>query len=348
LPTGRKSYAVVALDPRGKQIWVTLGDASVLGIADARTKARSAIAAIKSGQDRAGPQGFQSVVDGWLKRHVDAKGLRSAAAIRRYFALHILPKWAGRDFTSIKRVDVARLLDDVEDLAGPVAADKVMAYLSSLFNWYAARHDGYVTPLVKGMRRSNPNERARERVLTDGEIKEVWAQAEVGGPFGGLLLIALLTAQRRAKIAAMKWEDVSEGVWTIATAPREKGNGGSLILPKAARAVIERQPRFASNPHVFAGRGRGSLGGWSKLKKSFDKRLTNVMPWQIHDLRRTARSLMARAGVAENVAERVMGHAIPGVKGVYDRHSYAAEKATALEALAELLTKITSPLPRKR
>jgi integrase len=62
--------------------------------------------------------------------------------------------------------------------------------------------------------------------------------------------------------------------------------------------------------------------------------------WTLHDLRRTARSLMARAGVSSDIAELVLGHKIPGVRGVYDRHSYAAEKRDALERLSKLVTSI--------
>jgi integrase len=66
-------------------------------------------------------------------------------------------------------------------------------------------------------------------------------------------------------------------------------------------------------------------------------------PFVIHDLRRTARSLLSRAGVQSDVAERLLGHVIPGVKGVYDRHSYGEEKAQALEQLADLVSQIIDP-----
>ena len=66
-------------------------------------------------------------------------------------------------------------------------------------------------------------------------------------------------------------------------------------------------------------------------------------PWRIHDLRRTARSLMARADVRPDIAERVLGHAIPGVEGVYDRHQYSEQKADALKRLAALIETIINP-----
>jgi integrase len=79
--------------------------------------------------------------------------------------------------------------------------------------------------------------------------------------------------------------------------------------------------------------GASYIGGQSKRKTQFDSKV-KIAPWVFHDLRRTARSLMSRAGVRPDIAERVMGHAIRGVEGTHDRHSYREEKADALRRLA--------------
>lgn len=63
----------------------------------------------------------------------------------------------------------------------------------------------------------------------------------------------------------------------------------------------------------------------------------------LHDLRRTAKTLMSRAGVRPDISERVLGHVISGVEGVYDQHDYIAEKRDALERLAGLVERIVSP-----
>jgi integrase len=68
-----------------------------------------------------------------------------------------------------------------------------------------------------------------------------------------------------------------------------------------------------------------------------------MSPWVLHDLRRTARSLLSRTGVRPDISERVLGHVIPGVEGVYDRHSYDAEKADALVRFAALIGRIINP-----
>src|SRR5947209_13407122 len=88
--------------------------------------------------------------------------------------------------------------------------------------------------------------------------------------------------------------------------------------------------------------GQRKHSHWSKL--SFD-RACGVNGWTIHDLRRTARSLMSRAGVNADVAERCLGHVIPGVRGVYDRHRYIDEMRQAFEALATQIERIVDPQP---
>jgi integrase len=343
MPTGAKSFVAVARDPHGKQVWHTIGNTELRKIDDARELARLAIIKIKRGEDRSGPQSFAAVADQWFKRHVEARGLRSHAHIKYYLDRHILPEWAGREFTTIRRGDVTKLLDHVEDNAGPVAADKVLALVSNITNWYATRHDDYSSPIIRGMRRSNPKERARTRIFTDDELRVIWKAAEANGTFGALVRLLLLTAQRRDKVACMKWEDVRDATWIITSEKREKGNANELKLPKVAIDIIEAQPRFAENPFIFASKGKGRSMNHTIAKAAFVAKLPEMPQWQLHDLRRTARSLMSRAGVRPDIAERVLGHAMAGVEGIYDRHRYDEEKAHALKSLAALIEKIVNP-----
>ena len=255
--------------------------------------------------------------------------------------------WDGKEFGTIRRSDVTALMDGIEDQRGARQADAVLAILRGIANWHATRHDNYVSPFTFGMRRQAPVK--RDRVLSDAEIKLIWCAAATGGTFGAILQLALLTAQRREKLASMRWAAVADGVWTVAAETREKGAGGALKLPGAALAILNAQPRIGKNPFVFAGRGGSRFNGFSKCKAAFDATLPTIpgpdgtaapVPnWTVHDLRRTARSLMSRAGVRPDIAERVLGHVIAEVEGVYDRHRYDDEKADALARLAVLLRK---------
>jgi integrase len=129
---------------------------------------------------------------------------------------------------------------------------------------------------------------------------------------------------------------------------RSRPPGELLRLPQLALDIIAKQPRIAGNPYVFGvGGGKGHFNSHSQRKEELDKKLAEVLldmtGWVLHDLRRTSRSLLSRAGVRPDISERVLGHAIPGVEGVYDRHSYDQEKADALNRLATLIDTIVHP-----
>ena len=125
---------------------------------------------------------FDSVVETFMKRHASKN--RTADETQRIFDRYVLPQWRTRQITAISRRDVADLLDKIEDgkikrpngakLGGPVQADRTLAQVRKLFNWYAARDDSFVSPVVRGMGRTKPKDRARDRVLSDKEIRAMW------------------------------------------------------------------------------------------------------------------------------------------------------------------------------
>jgi integrase len=144
----------------------------------------------------------------------------------------------------------------------------------------------------------------------------------------------------------MREEEIENDIWII---PAERYKTGiPNVVPltgEVLRWIGHRQPgfKFSSNG------GKRAFNGYSKAKSALDSligqqrkkaKLKVMPPWVLHDLRRTARSLMARAGVSSDIGEIVLGHKIPGVRGVYDRHSYAAEKRDALEKLGALVGRI--------
>jgi integrase len=175
----------------------------------------------------------------------------------------------------------------------------------------------------------------RDRVLTDDEIRAVWRAADNHGAAGGFVQFALLCAQRYAKIATMRWTDLHGDNWDIPQGAREKGTAGLLRLPPLALEIIHRQPRIAGNDRIF---GRSHSRALARVRDDAGAR-----GWTVHDLRRTARTLLSRAHVPTEIAELVLGHSIKGIQQVYDRHKYFEEKAHALAALAQLVENILSP-----
>ena len=325
----RKSKApitfVAVARHEGRQVWTTLGTADTMRLAQARDAARRIRSGSAAGATVAG------VAKEWLERRV--RGLRTARERERIVDVYIVPHLGSRPMADVRRDDLTRMLDRIEDESGAAMSDAVLKAFSAIARWHHQRDEDYRPPLTKGMHRVK--DRRRKRILTDAEIRAIWnCDAR---SYGALIKLSLLTAQRREKVRTLRWDDLKDGVWTIRTEPREKGNPGRLKLPKLALDVIASQPRI--NEYVFPGRGDGPIGAAGHRKAEFDK-LCGVKGWRVHDLRRTARSLMARAEVQTEIAERVLGHAQGELIQIYDRHHYQDEMASALEKLAALIERI--------
>jgi len=222
-------------------------------------------------------------------------------------------------------------------------ADRTLALIRKIMNWYATRSDDFRSPIVRGMARVKGKERARERTLTDDELRAIWRAADATeGPFGRLVQFLLLTAARRNEAAQMKRSELSGAEWTLPAARNKTKVDLVRPLSAAARSVLELVPALAGCDYVFSTDARNPISGFSRFKQRIDK-ACGVTGWTLHDLRRTARSLMSRAGVNSDHAERCLGHVITGVRGTYDRHEYADEKQRAYEALAGQIDRVVNP-----
>jgi integrase len=303
-----------------------------------------------------------SVIDDFMTRYARNKErpLRSADQIQSAFDRLVKPRIGKLGVYELRRSHVAEMLDKIEDEAGPVQADRVRAYLRKALSWYSERDDDFNlnAAFVRASARANPKERARTRVLSDDELRVVWPLLSEAGTFGALLKTLLLTAQRRDEVANMTWSEIgAEGIWTIPAERYKTKRSNHVPLSKAARAVIEAQPRMDGCDYVFPSRTKTPFSGFGKSKARLDKavllymqkhakKVADVEPlpnWTLHDLRRTAKTLMSRASVRPDISERVLGHVISGVEGTYDRHSYAGEKRDALEELAAMIERILNP-----
>jgi integrase len=305
-----------------------------------------------------------SVIDDFMTRYVRNKErpLRSADQIQSAFDRLVKPRIGKIGVYELRRSHVAEMLDKVEDEAGPVQADRVRAYLRKALSWYAERDDEFNlnAAFVRVGARANPKERARSRVLSDDELRVLWPLLGGTGTFGALLKTLLLTAQRRDEVANMTWTEMGpEGIWTIPAERYKTKRSNHVPLSNAARTIIEAQQRIDGCDYVFPSRTKTPFSGFGKSKTRLGKAVllymqkraakgAEVQPlpnWTLHDLRRTAKTLMVRAGVRPDISERVLGHVISGVEGTYDRHSYEDEKRDALEKLAAMIERILNPLP---
>ena len=293
---------------------------------------------------------FQAIATTYMER--EGSKLRSARNLDRMLRWQAFPTIGHIPIAQLKKSQIIELLDEIEDERGPVAADRLLAIIRRVLNWYAEREDDYRPPLLRLKPRKAPSEQARDRVLDDRELAAVWkVSCEWDDPFAKLVKFLLLTAARRTEASAMAWSEVDDGVWTLPAA-RNKVAARSkkvkdLVRP-LSRAAIEALPKVDGCKYVFTCDGRRPMTGYSKPKQRFDERVAEVLGgpitnWTLHDLRRTARSLMSRAQVPERHAEQCLGHVIGGIQGIYDRHRYHDEMLAAYEKLAAQIETIVNP-----
>jgi integrase len=355
-PTGRKSWAV-RYRFQGTPRKLTLDGA--LTLAAARKAATDALHALERGHDPAvvkkstkanaelaAANTLRAVAEMYLKREENKPAderLRTIDQRRATFERLIYPVLGHRSIGEIKRSEIVKLLDHIEAERGGRMADGVLGTLRILFDWHARRDDDFHTPVVRGMNLIKPKDRIRSRVLTDDELVRIWVAADSMGVFGRYVQFMLLTATRRNEAARMTHGEVSNGDWLIPTS-RYKSKLDHLVpLSKAAQAVLAEVPRIASCDFVFSGDGKHPITGFTRMKAKFDA-ASGVTGWRLHDLRRTARSIMSAVGVNPDHAERCLGHALPGIRKIYDRYEFRSEKLHAFERLAAP-ERSPSPIP---
>jgi integrase len=276
------------------------------------------------------------------------KKLRTLWQRKATFERLILPTLGGRAVGSIKRSEIVKLLDHVEETRGARMADEVKGCLQIVFTFYEQRSDDFTSPIGRMPHRRPPKERMRQRLLSDDEIKRVWgAASQMEYPYGWFMQFLLATGVRRSEAGAMVWSEISaDGQSWIIPGARTKNKKPHLVpLSSLAQSILAKLPRIdGARGYVFTATGKHALGGHAQSKARLDD-LADVRDWRTHDTRRVVRSLMSRIGIRPDIAELAIGHTIGGLRQVYDQHPFTEERRHAFEALASELQRIIDPSP---
>ena len=353
-PSGAKTYRLL-VRIHGKQVNLTIGDASLMTLAEARAK-RGILAAIANGEDpreakreaiNSASETVEVAARRFIERHAMAHN-RTWKESQQRLEREILPKWGRRPLAAITQADAVALLDAIVDRGGAgISANRTLAHGRKLFNW--CRERGMIATSPFDHVRPPVPEVKRDRVHTIAELRLILQAADrVGYPLGPFVKLALLLGQRREEVAALKWSEIdAELTMWVLPAARAKNNVAHVIpLPAPARSILAALPRIAGSDFVFTSTGKTSISGYSKAKAALDGAITDlnggepIPPWRLHDLRRSMASHMARLGVALPIIEKLLNHvsgSFGGIVGVYQRHSFEAEKRQALELWAQHL-----------
>jgi integrase len=368
----------------GKAYWETLGrwDANqgggTLTVRDAIVRADKLAKDLRNGRredprpertrrledgDKPTDGNVSGLLDRYISRYLKAGKLRSADMIEAQLERLVKPRIGKVGIYELRRSHISRMLDDIADESGPRMADLALAYTRKAFNWYEVNghDDDFKSPIVRGMARLKPSDRERERVLSDDEIRDVWAALDtITEPacFSAYVKTLLLTAARRSEGADMSTTELEGEIWTIPAARYKTKLDHVIPLSAAARELIASAApeKPAKNAHFVFSTTSGAkpFSGFSKAKRELDKAIADIREregrppmenFTLHDARRTARTLLARAGVRDDIAERCLGHVIKGVEKVYNRYAYLDERRAAFEKLAGLVALILNPQP---
>jgi integrase len=255
--------------------------------------------------------------------------------------------------TEVTKGKVAELLHDIEERSGIVARNRLRSSLSAFFVWAITEGLLEANPVI-GTAKANEGG-PRERVLTEAELAEVWlALSSLANPFTDIVRLLILTGQRRQEIGALRWDEVDLDSAVITLPPYRTKNGRQHELPlsphvlgilKARKAKQASAGVIAIRPEngMIFGNGKSGFSGWTEWKERLDARIAGqrkeagakaMPPWTLHDLRRTAATLMAeKLGILPHVIEAILNHvsgAKSGIAGVYSRATYADEMRNAL------------------
>jgi integrase len=378
-PSGAASWAV-RYRAAGKPAKLTLGPHSALDLATARKRAKEALGEIAGGKDPAAAKRaskaaakamaedrLEVIARDFVEKHAKRKaGALWAAETERLLRVEILPKLGKKRLGEITKANVHYLLDGIVDRGSPTTANRALAVLKKLANWSLERGLIAASPFA-GLKPPAP-EHARDRVLSDAELRLAWqAFGSVGEPFGPVGRLLLLTGARLREVAEGRWSEIDlvARTWTIAKERSKSGLAHEIPLSDKAVEILAALPRMGDKKDgfIFTTTGKTPVSGFSRAKVSVDtaimKRLRKDAeecgdnpagvkgppPWVFHDLRRSCASGMAGIGIAPHVVEAVLAHksgTIKGVARVYNRYSYGPEKRAALDAWGRKLDEIVT------
>jgi integrase len=341
---GRRNKTFAAFYRRGGKLCrVSLGVFPAMSLAQAREAWRKVREQVAAGQEpvvglprpeappATGPT-FKDVFEEWMRR--DQEKNRSATAVRKNITREFLPLWKDRAFEAITRREIREAINGIADRGAPAMAQQSHSRLRRLFTWAVSQDIVAANPML-GLEPPAGGTTKRDRVLSDAELVRVWnAAGELGYPMGPAHQLLILTGARREEIGKLLWSEINDSTITLKAERTKNGEMHDVPLSSAARALLASLPRFEETDAVFSFDGRRPVRSWFEAKKKLDAAV-KIDQWRVHDLRRTTATGLQKLGVALPVTEAVLGHVSGsrgGIVGVYQRHNYAGEKRSALEA----------------
>jgi integrase len=342
---------------------IAMGSVGAIDLAKAREDAKDYYARVRLGQDPAAEMRdakakrehtFGAAAKLFLARQRSRLRPSSYVDVERHIDVFAKPLH-DLELAKIERRHIAARLVDTEQNRGAVTANRLRASLSKFFAW----------GIGEGLLDSNPvsgtnrnEEVTRDRVLSPAELRAIWL-ALPDNDYGSVVKLLMLTGQRASEIADLRWPEIVDfrpsqagivGDEIRLPGERTKNHRAHTVpLTKAALKILEAvPPRTKPNGtprELVFGSGEGGFSGWSKAKDQLDERIAEmtgepVVPFRIHDLRRSFATHAAEIGIQPHIIEAILNHVSgskAGVAGIYNRALYEADKRIAMDRWADQL-----------
>lgn len=378
-PKGTKSFSVIYKVPgeggvnkngkllSAKQHRITLGRWPILGLKEARKRARDLLEIVSEGKDP------RTIV---REQNYDRHKNTFAAVVERYielyakpnqttwknteacFRLHVLPRWGKRPVREIRRSDIHELLDSLIQDDKLAIAREVRKHVRAMLNWAVEREIIDSSPANNIKRKELTYFNEVGRVLNDQELRAIWVGAqEMGYAYGPLFQLLILTGQRTSEWANASWAEINfeQNLLEIPAKRYKTRREHTMPISTPVLEILESLPRWTKGDYLFSARGASGskpVTGFSKTiprlerlaNKALREQLKNpnakLEHYQVKDFRKTCRTRLTQLGVSEDIAELVLGHTQTKIVRTYNRHSYLQEKREALEIYGKHIMEI--------
>lgn len=349
--SGQKTW-IAMYRHAGRLRRLTIGTYPTLSLADAREKAKAALREAAGGGDPAtskrrlrGADTFGDLAENYIEQYAKAKK-KTWRLDRNALDRDLLPRFRNRKANSITRGEVRELLREIVARGAPIGANRTLEIMRKIYNWGLSQEVGDIQANPCSMIEPPGEEQQRDRVLTDVEIRAVWAALEEDNPdICAIFKLRLLTAQRGGEMLRMRWSDIDEvsSWWTIPGEFTKNGLSHRVPLSPSAVQVLEGLGKPSGEAGWVFPSPTG-MGQRQSVSKAIERiRARSNVDFVPHDLRRTVASrLTGDLGIGRLTVAKILNHVETGVTAVYDRHSYDAEKKQALDAWGFRLEAIVS------
>ena len=345
LPSGRKSFVLRYRTRGGRLRYLTMGPYGTLTVSQAQKRARRELGKVLDGDDpaeerkeaRRGAK-FGDFSETYLRRMEKRWTPKTTYETERRLKKHLKPAFGSARLEDMTRAQVTALLDQIAESSGPYESNRVHELVRAMFN--RAQAWGFFPD-----DRPNParaierfKEQSRERWLKPEEVEALMesVRAQPDLSFQAFIPLLLLTGMRKSELLGAQWQHIDFDRGEILLPKTKSGRAQVRTLSAPAVQILRFLPSTEGNPHVFPGRKKGTPRNDFRTEWQEAREAAGLARVTLHDLRRTAGSYIAQAGVSLQVIGEVLGHQHPAITKVYARLSEENERQ-ALEALGEKL-----------